>query len=41
MVRQGEILLEKIQGALSDIAQSQLDMQNPTLILGKDVKPQL
>ncbi|CAG9104172.1 Mediator of RNA polymerase II transcription subunit 21 [Plutella xylostella] len=41
VVRQGEILLEKIQGALSDIAQSQLDMQNPTLILGKDVKPQL
>ncbi|XP_045453985.1 mediator of RNA polymerase II transcription subunit 21-like [Melitaea cinxia] len=41
VVRQGEILLEKIQGALSDIAQSQLDMQNPALILNKDVKPQL
>ncbi|XP_038217511.1 mediator of RNA polymerase II transcription subunit 21 [Zerene cesonia] len=41
VVRQGEILLEKIQGALSDIAQSQLDMQNPALILEKDVKPQL
>ncbi|CAG9791592.1 unnamed protein product [Diatraea saccharalis] len=41
VVRQGEILLEKIQGALSDIAQCQLDMQNPTLILNKDVKPQL
>ncbi|KAL0818139.1 hypothetical protein ABMA28_008663 [Loxostege sticticalis] len=41
VVRQGEILLEKIQGALSDIAQSQLDMQNPLLILNKDVKPQL
>ncbi|CAH0402667.1 unnamed protein product [Chilo suppressalis] len=41
VVRQGEILLEKIQGALSDIAQCQLDMQNPLLILNKDVKPQL
>ncbi|XP_026488967.1 mediator of RNA polymerase II transcription subunit 21 [Vanessa tameamea] len=41
VVRQGEILLEKIQGALSDIAQSQLDMQNPILILNKDIKPQL
>ncbi|XP_072934595.1 mediator of RNA polymerase II transcription subunit 21 [Epargyreus clarus] len=41
VVRQGEQLLEKIQGALSDIAQSQLDMQNPALILNKDVKPQL
>ena len=41
VVRQGEILLEKIQGALSDIAQSQLDMQNPAMILNKDVKPQL
>lgn len=41
VVRQGEILLEKIQGALSDIAQCQLDMQNPALILNKDVKPQL
>ncbi|CAH2094064.1 unnamed protein product [Euphydryas editha] len=41
VVRQGEILLEKIQGALSDIAQSQLDMQNPALILNKEVKPQL
>lgn len=38
-VRQGEILLEKIQGALSDIAQCQLDMQNPAQILNKDVKP--
>ncbi|KAG6455333.1 hypothetical protein O3G_MSEX009165 [Manduca sexta] len=41
VVRQGEILLEKIQGALSDIAQCQLDMQNPLLILNKDVKPPL
>ncbi|KAG6459539.1 mediator of RNA polymerase II transcription subunit 21 [Manduca sexta] len=41
VVRQGEILLEKIQGALSDIAQCQLDMQNPSLILNKDVKPPL
>ncbi|CAH0713922.1 unnamed protein product, partial [Brenthis ino] len=41
VVRQGESLLEKVQGALSDIAQSQLDMQNPLLILNKDVKPQL
>ncbi|XP_045503453.1 mediator of RNA polymerase II transcription subunit 21 [Colias croceus] len=41
VVRQGEILLEKIQGALSDIAQSQLDMQNPATIMEKDVKPQL
>ncbi|XP_061723075.1 mediator of RNA polymerase II transcription subunit 21 [Cydia pomonella] len=38
-VRQGEILLEKIQGALSDIAQCQLDMQNPAQILNKDVRP--
>ncbi|CAH4027922.1 mediator of RNA polymerase II transcription subunit 21 [Pieris napi] len=41
VVRQGEILLEKIQGALSDIAQCQLDMQNPAQILEKDSKPQL
>ncbi|CAF4885106.1 unnamed protein product [Pieris macdunnoughi] len=41
VVRQGEILLEKIQGALSDIAQCQLDMQNPAQILEKDAKPQL
>ncbi|XP_022124137.1 mediator of RNA polymerase II transcription subunit 21 [Pieris rapae] len=41
VVRQGEILLEKIQGALSDIAQCQLDMQNPAQILEKDLKPQL
>ncbi|XP_041971728.1 mediator of RNA polymerase II transcription subunit 21 [Aricia agestis] len=41
VVRQGEILLEKIQSALSDIAQSQLDMQNPALILESDAKPQL
>lgn len=27
VVRKGELLLEKIQAALSDIAQSQLDMQ--------------
>lgn len=38
VVRQGEILLEKIQGALSDIAQCQLDMQNPLLILNKETK---
>ncbi|XP_047999509.1 mediator of RNA polymerase II transcription subunit 21 [Leguminivora glycinivorella] len=38
-VRQGEILLEKIQGALSDIAQCQLDMQNPAQILNKEVRP--
>jgi len=29
-VRQGEALLQRIQAALQDIAQSQLDMQNPT-----------
>lgn len=29
IVRQGEALLERIQAALQDIAQSQLDMQNP------------
>ena len=28
-VHQGEALLERIQAALQDIAQSQLDMQNP------------
>lgn len=31
VVRQGEALLQRIQAALQDIAQSQLDMQNPTL----------
>jgi mediator of RNA polymerase II transcription subunit 21 len=30
IVRQGEALLQRIQAALQDIAQSQLDMQNPT-----------
>lgn len=30
IVRQGEVLLQRIQAALQDIAQSQLDMQNPT-----------
>lgn len=30
VVRQGEGLLQRIQAALQDIAQSQLDMQNPT-----------
>ncbi|XP_014208210.1 mediator of RNA polymerase II transcription subunit 21 [Copidosoma floridanum] len=30
VVKQGEALLQKIQAALQDIAQSQLDMQNPT-----------
>lgn len=30
VVRQGEVLLQRIQAALQDIAQSQLDMQNPT-----------
>ncbi|EZA50564.1 hypothetical protein DMN91_003658 [Ooceraea biroi] len=30
VVRQGEALLQRIQVALQDIAQSQLDMQNPT-----------
>lgn len=40
IVRHGEVLLEKIQGALSDIAQAQLDMQNPTLAL-PDAKPQI
>jgi mediator of RNA polymerase II transcription subunit 21 len=30
VVRQGESLLQRIQAALQDIAQSQLDMQNPT-----------
>lgn len=29
VVRQGEALLQQIQAALQDIAQSQLDMQNP------------
>lgn len=29
VVRQGESLLQRIQAALQDIAQSQLDMQNP------------
>lgn len=29
VVRQGEALLQRIQAALQDIAQSQLDMQNP------------
>ncbi|XP_051159565.1 mediator of RNA polymerase II transcription subunit 21 [Leptopilina boulardi] len=29
VVREGEILLSRIQAALQDIAQSQLDMQNP------------
>lgn len=40
IVRHGEVLLEKIQGALSDIAQAQLDMQNPNLTL-PDSKPQI
>ncbi|XP_026473057.1 mediator of RNA polymerase II transcription subunit 21 isoform X1 [Ctenocephalides felis] len=30
IVQRGELLLEKIQSALSDIAQAQLDMQIPT-----------
>ncbi|KAJ8670602.1 hypothetical protein QAD02_001861 [Eretmocerus hayati] len=30
IVKQGEALLQRIQAALQDIAQSQLDMQNPT-----------
>ncbi|KAL7295234.1 hypothetical protein TKK_0011442 [Trichogramma kaykai] len=30
VVAQGEALLQRIQAALQDIAQSQLDMQNPT-----------
>jgi len=30
VVKQGESLLQRIQAALQDIAQSQLDMQNPT-----------
>lgn len=30
IVRQGEALLQRIQAALQDIAQSQLDMQNPS-----------
>lgn len=30
VVQQGEALLQRIQAALQDIAQSQLDMQNPT-----------
>lgn len=29
VVERGQKLLEKIQGALSDIAQAQLDMQHP------------
>lgn len=32
VVRQGEALLQRVQAALQDIAQSQLDMQNPTAI---------
>ena len=28
VVKKGEVLLEQIQSALADIAQSQLDMQN-------------
>lgn len=28
VVRKGEVLLDKIQAALGDIAQAQLDMQN-------------
>lgn len=30
VVKRGETLLQQIQAALQDIAQSQLDMQNPT-----------
>lgn len=30
VVRNGQVLLEKIQAALSDIAQAQLDMQHLT-----------
>ncbi|KOB72645.1 putative Srb7pRNA polymerase II holoenzyme component [Operophtera brumata] len=36
-----DTLIESLPSALSDIAQCQLDMQNPALILNKEVIPQL
>ncbi|KAF7395730.1 mediator of RNA polymerase II transcription subunit 21 [Vespula maculifrons] len=41
VVRQGEALLQRIQAALQDIAQSQLDMQNPasTAVLNINLNP--
>lgn len=33
VVRNGQVLLEKIQAALSDIAQAQLDMQHLTKVV--------
>lgn len=33
VVRNGQVLLEKIQTALSDIAQAQLDMQHLTKVV--------
>uniref|UniRef100_A0A6M2DTZ2 Mediator of RNA polymerase II transcription subunit 21 n=1 Tax=Xenopsylla cheopis TaxID=163159 RepID=A0A6M2DTZ2_XENCH len=39
IVHRGELLLEKIQNALGDIAQSQLDMQIPTsLVKPKNIR---
>lgn len=35
VVRRGEVLLEKIQSALADIAQSQLDMQQLATVKSK------
>lgn len=37
VVRRGQDLLEQIQGALSDIAQAQLDMQHLTRTVTKEV----
>ncbi|XP_034934381.1 mediator of RNA polymerase II transcription subunit 21 [Chelonus insularis] len=42
IVRQGEDLLQRIQAALQDIAQSQLDMQNPitpSTVLSMNLNP--
>ncbi|KAK0087932.1 hypothetical protein PV325_013708 [Microctonus aethiopoides] len=42
VVRQGEALLQRIQAALQDIAQSQLDMQNPiapNAVLNTNINP--
>ncbi|XP_046740318.1 mediator of RNA polymerase II transcription subunit 21 [Diprion similis] len=42
-VRQGEALLQRIQAALQDIAQSQLDMQNPAAptIINTNLNPHI
>ncbi|XP_074107975.1 mediator complex subunit 21 [Cotesia typhae] len=39
VVRQGEALLQRIQAALQDIAQSQLDMQNPIAPTASSLNP--